>query len=69
MSLKPEVGDKGILPVVVIKPPISGNVVVVEIAYFMEYLNSAEKKLASEFFEENTMLSCESTYCKNISNC
>ncbi|KAF8337145.1 hypothetical protein F5887DRAFT_559593 [Amanita rubescens] len=49
--------NKGILPVVVIGPPRSGHVVVVEIAWYMEYLKETEKKLASQFFEPNTMLS------------
>ena len=59
--MSPKDQDKGILPVVVIGPPRSGNVVVVEIAWYMEYLKETEKKLASEFFEENTRLSCESS--------
>ncbi|KAF8337147.1 hypothetical protein F5887DRAFT_985441 [Amanita rubescens] len=45
-----------ILPVVVIGPPRDGHVVVVEISWFMDYLDPTEKKLASGFFEKSTKL-------------
>jgi hypothetical protein len=71
ISVSPKYQRTGVVPVVVIGPPRAGMVVVVEVAWNMDYLyenNPIQRKPASEYFPPGTMLTCESSYCKDISN-
>jgi len=58
----------GIVPVVVIGPPRAGTVVVVEVAWNMDYLyekNPVQRKPASEYFPLGTMLTSGSVTAKS----
>ncbi|KAF8332514.1 hypothetical protein F5887DRAFT_46138 [Amanita rubescens] len=58
----------GIVPVVVIGPPRAGMVVVVEIAWNMDYLyekDPVQRKPASEYFPPGTMLTSGSVTAKS----
>lgn len=52
------------LPVIVIRPPTPENVVVVELALGMDYLQPKDKVPAEDFFPQGMKLSSESGYCE-----